>query len=188
MSTTLPSNNLPTTLPGKVSPQPWATYVEGRTPKFKVHTSLGKARGAISCHFVSTEVGLYKLEEGEWKLQEVIKPPTCDKCGTTAKQGSWDSYLYRVDDGTKNPVYMLPHRCSKCRKLHGHYTETDTFTAKNLKELAGAYRTGRLDRQLVAHLDNDSLIVQRPGGHVVYEGVHVTPEALEALEIPYTWV
>lgn len=70
-------------------PQPWATWVPDRSPRFKLHDRLGTAKAAVGAQtgaekrltdgrYVYPLRGgvVYQMVDGKWVVQAVIEPGT----------------------------------------------------------------------------------------------------------------
>ena len=125
------------------SPQlpPYATYVEDRSPKFKTHTTIGNAHGAVVAHYPSNNVWVYELGPDGWKvIEEYLVPDACAYCG-----GGWEyvSYGNRTYSGKYRPwgerhlkEYEKPIICRACyRKTVDEYN-ADQIRERELRELA----------------------------------------------------
>lgn len=100
----------------------WATYVEGRSPAFKVHSSEGLANAAISNHYPGRSVIKYNLVDGEWKEHtRFVSPTECEYCnGPLSEKTPWGSTRfgrYRPY-GYKGRAFLQPVICRTC------YTKT----------------------------------------------------------------
>jgi hypothetical protein len=106
--------------PAKVRQYIWATYVHGRSPQFKVHSSEGLANSAIGYHYPQSTVVKYKLQDGEWQEFEAYEPPTnCDWCnGTFLTRGyvNREHISYHRPRYAPGPEFKKPVICFACHE------------------------------------------------------------------------
>lgn len=101
-------------LPEVISPTPenymWASFIYNRSPRFKAHEKKSHALNALNTHtsFNRSGMGLYRLEEGEWHLEEEVPPAVCIECHEEGK------YTYPASREL-TPAYRNPRICHQCR-------------------------------------------------------------------------
>jgi hypothetical protein len=128
-------------VPPKVRQHIWATYVEDRSPQFKVHSSEGLANSAVGYHYPGTTVVKYKLQDGEWQVYETYETPkTCAWCEQPFVKVMWSRLHFRPREA-KGPEYRKPVICADCHKkdyeawLEKTKVQSELYELQRLKSL-----------------------------------------------------
>lgn len=93
-------------------PPIWATYIQDRSPQFKIHNKLEQANAALNYGYSSNRRGgvLYELVDNEWVqrkrvkgrgLKDAAEPGICAGCEQSSFSVGETDYL-----------------CAKCRALN----------------------------------------------------------------------
>lgn len=105
--------------PGPKQPE-WATFVDGRSPQFKMHNHKGHATNAISTHRQGSRVQLlrWNAQDGDWDIEYEHTPAThCERCGHKFwtggmyDRGTVENYYDRSDP---RPQYQRDIICRLC--------------------------------------------------------------------------
>lgn len=110
---------------------PYATHVEGRKPKFKTHTTLAHAHGAVVTHHPPNDVYVYELGPDGWKvIEEFIVPDKCTSCNQPWVPDRWNRREQKRSWGDRHlKEWQKPLICRTC------YRKTvDEFNAAATRE------------------------------------------------------
>lgn len=117
--------NKPEFNPNKPTPE-WATYLEGRRPKFKIHTNLGNAKNALNVKYPHEGGIIYQWVDGQWEeWDRSVIPENCPWCDKPFKDAT-SIYLSTPCTVSKAKFsYKTPVVCWKC------YGDVFSFYAKD---------------------------------------------------------
>lgn len=95
----------------------WATYIPGRSPAFKMHTSRGLAHAALSGRSYAESYAEYELVDGEW-LRRFTYVPTnnCNYCGDEFTKNQYGAYV-RIRPLSDGPQWDKLPICRDCYQI-----------------------------------------------------------------------
>ena len=94
---------------------PYATYIQNRSPQFKIHTNVGHAKNAING---SGRGIIYQLIDGEWVEIDRHEPQTqCAHCEQPFQRSGWRR-SYTLYKHPATPAYKKPEVCEDCYYEH----------------------------------------------------------------------
>lgn len=101
-------------LPAPPTRVPTATWVKSRRPPFKIHTSAGLAKTAITTHTVYHDVALYEqVGPQRWQLVRVYPRRRCRQCDGRVREGD------QIPEHRGRPPYEAEYLCYICRRQAG---------------------------------------------------------------------